>query len=123
MSKPVKRRDSNCRSLELKATTRVELCQVCCSNCSLFLKIGQCRPLFRYFFLFLHDTIQIEKSVDGVHGTRTRAAVWKVQTNSLSYGGIHCSLLSKLLDLEVENHSTEKKKFYLEAVNHCTSLN
>ena len=33
-----------------------------------------------YFRLFLHDTIQIQidKSIDGVLGIRTRAAEWKV---------------------------------------------
>ena len=40
-----------------------------------FLKMGQSRPLFFVYFRYFFDTIsiiQIEKSVDGVLGTRTR---------------------------------------------------
>ena len=39
-----------------------------------FFKMGQSRPLFVYFrhFLYTISIIQIEKSVDGVLGTRTR---------------------------------------------------
>jgi len=37
-----------------------------------FLKMGQSRPLFVYFRSFLTISIQIEKSVDGVLGIRTR---------------------------------------------------
>ena len=45
---------------------------------------------FCLFSFFSHEkyssnTIN-EKSVDGVLGTRTRAAGWQVQTNPLSYG-------------------------------------
>ena len=40
---------------------------------SFFLKMGQSRPLFVYFCSFLITiSIQIEKSVDGVLGIRTR---------------------------------------------------
>jgi len=31
--------------------------------------------------------MKIDKSVDGVFGTQTRAAGWKAQANPLSYGG------------------------------------
>ena len=48
---------------------------VCCPESNifkLFLKMGQSRPLFVYFRSFLTISIQIEKSVDGVLGIRTR---------------------------------------------------
>ena len=51
----------------------------------------QIRPLFVYFRSFrMTNTAQIDyndKSVDGVHGTRTRVAGRKAQTNRLSFGG------------------------------------
>ena len=54
-----------------------------------FEKWANSGPSFVYFCLFLQNTIQIQidKSVDGVLGIRTRAAEWNVYTHPLSYGG------------------------------------
>ena len=43
--------------------------------------MGQSWPLFSLFRFFVQDTIkiQIDKSSDGVHGTRARATGWKAQ--------------------------------------------
>ena len=50
--------------------------------------MGQSRPLFVYFrpFLITISIIQIEKSVVGVLGIRTRAAGWSAQMKPRSYG-------------------------------------
>ena len=54
-----------------------------------FFKNGPIQGSFCLFSSFPHDKNQyklMNASIDGVLGTRTREAAWKVQTNPLSYG-------------------------------------
>ena len=74
--------------------------------------MGQSWPLFVYFrsFLVTISIIQIEKSIDGVLGIRTRDTGWWAQTKPRSYGALpnitHCHFVftdvveSNLIKLE-----------------------